>query len=226
MLVHGLGMSHRYLARLHRELASWGDTHSVDLPGFGGTPAPGAVMSVARGAALLGGALDALGVTAAVVIGHSMGAQFATELAVHRPELVSHLVLVGPVTDPDRARPLVQALDLTRDALKEPPSGNLLTATDYVRCGPRWYFTELVPMLAYRTDERLASVAAPTLVIRGTEDPVARRAWSAELARRAPSGTLVEIPGHRHLVQHTAAAATAAAVIARVRPTAPTTAGR
>ena len=213
VLVHGIGMSHRYLARLHGALAQSGTVHSVDLPGFGGTRRPSERMSIADGAAALGGALDALGVSAAVLVGHSMGAQFVTELAARRPALVAHLVLIGPAIDPRRARPLLQVVDLARDALKEPPSGNALTFRDYVRCGPRWYFTELTPLLAYRTDERLRDVVAPTLVIRGTDDPIARRGWCDELTAVAADGSLVEIPGHRHLVQHTAAEGTAAAVV-------------
>ena len=217
VLVHGIGMSHRYLARLHDELAGAGTVHSVDLPGFGGTARPAERMSIADGAAALGDTLDSLGVSGVVLVGHSMGAQFVTELAARRPALVTHLVLIGPAIDPGRARPIIQALDLTRDALKEPPSGNALTFMDYLRCGPRWYLTELAPLLEYRTDDRLRDVVAPTLVVRGGDDPIARQEWCAELAAIGVDGSLVTIPGHRHLVQHTAAAQTAAAVLTFAR---------
>jgi pimeloyl-ACP methyl ester carboxylesterase len=217
VLVHGIGMSHRYLARLQDELVPAGTVHAVDLPGFGGTARPARRMSIADGAAALGGALDALGASGVVLVGHSMGAQFVTELAAQRPDLVSHLVLIGPATDPRRAHPVVQAVDLARDALKEPPSGNALTFVDYLRCGPRWYLTELTPMLRFRTDLRLRDVAAPTLVVRGGDDPIARQDWCAELAAIGVHGSVVTIPGHRHLVQHTAAARTAAAVLTFTR---------
>jgi pimeloyl-ACP methyl ester carboxylesterase len=146
-----------------------------------------------------------------------MGAQFVTELAVLRPELVSHLVLVGPATDPRRARRRRLALDLARDALREPLSGNVLTTADYIRCGPRWYLTELAVMLAYRTDARVRQVQVPTLVIRGADDPIARERWCGELSDAATLGSLVQIPGHRHLVQHSAPERTAEAVLRHVR---------
>ena len=41
VLIHGIGVSHRYLRRLHGLLAETGDTYSIDLPGFGATPRPG-----------------------------------------------------------------------------------------------------------------------------------------------------------------------------------------
>lgn len=212
VLVHGIGMSHRYLTRLQRELGLSGTVHTVDLPGFGGTPKPDHPMSIAETAAELGDAIDALGVAGAVLVGHSMGVQHVTEVAVQRPALATHLVLIGPVTDPRRARPVTQALDLARDALKETPSGNAITFTDYMRCGPRWYLSELRPMLGYRLEERLRSATVPTLVLRGARDPIARSTWCTELAVAARAGTLVEIPGHRHLVQHTAPGLTAAAI--------------
>ena len=123
VLVHGIGMSHRYLARLLDRLAGSGTVHSVDLPGFGGTARPAAPMTVADGATALGGALDGLGVSGVVLVGHSMGAQFATELAAQRPS--SSPTSSSSAPSPTRAAaPRAQALNLTRDALKEPPSGN------------------------------------------------------------------------------------------------------
>jgi pimeloyl-ACP methyl ester carboxylesterase len=223
-LVHGIGMSHRYLDRLASELGTHGDTYSLDLPGFGGTAKPARVLSVEDHARLIGEVLDRIGVRNAVLIGHSMGAQFVTELARQRPELASGLVLLSPVTDPERATALTQARDLARDSLRESPLGNLLTFAAYVRCGPRWYLATLPFMLSYRTDLALSQVSTPTLVLRGENDPVARAGWCSSLAASAPHGELQEIPGKRHLVQFTAADQTAEAILgflhrsARVEP--------
>jgi pimeloyl-ACP methyl ester carboxylesterase len=211
VLVHGIGMSHRYLNRLHGELAATGAVHSVDLPGFGRSPKPEHGVTIEQYADYLGELLPRLSDRPAVLVGHSMGAQFVTETAVRHPALVAQLVLIGGVTDPARASALTQALDLGRDTVKEPLGGTLIVLGDYLRCGPRWYLTTLRPMLDYRTDLRLRLVSAPTLVIRGQDDPVSRHEWAANLAAQAPQGRLLEIPG-RHLVQYSAAAATAAGI--------------
>jgi pimeloyl-ACP methyl ester carboxylesterase len=215
VLVHGIGMSHRYLNRLHGELAGAGAVHSVDLPGFGRSPKPEDGVTIEQYADYLGELLPRLSGRPVVLVGHSMGAQFVTETAVRYPQLVAHLVLVGGVTDPARGSVLTQALDLSRDTLKEPVAGTLIVLGDYLRCGPRWYLTTLRPMLAYRTDLRLREVCAPTLVIRGQDDPVSRHGWGAHLAAQAPRGRLLELPG-RHLVQFSAAAATAAGILEHV----------
>jgi len=213
VLVHGIGMSHRYLQRLATELGAHGDTHSVDLPGFGGMATPARALSVEDHARMIGEVLDRIGVRDAVLIGHSMGAQFVTELARTRPELASGLVLMAPVTDPERATALTQARDLARDSLRESPRGNLLTMGAYVRCGPRWFLATLPAMLNYRTDLALAEVGVPTLVLRGENDPVARAGWCSALAASAPHGEMREIAGKRHLVHFTAADQTAAVII-------------
>jgi pimeloyl-ACP methyl ester carboxylesterase len=48
---------------------------------------------------------------------------------------------------------------------------------------------------------------------------VSRQTWCRTLADAAPSGELVAIPGKRHLVQFTAAAQTAAAIVDFLRRT-------
>lgn len=211
VLVHGIGMSHRYLNRLHEELAATGAVHSVDLPGFGRSPKPPHGVTIAQYADYLGELLPMLSPAPVVLVGHSMGAQFVTETAVRHPSVVARLVLIGGVTDPTRASALRQALDLGRDTVKEPFNGMMIVLRDYLRCGPRWYLATLRPMLAYRTDLGLRDVVAPTLVIRGEDDPVSRHDWGVHLAKQAPRGRLLELPG-RHLVQFSAAAATAAGI--------------
>ena len=215
VLVHGIGMSHRYLGRLQRELARSGAVHSVDLPGFGRSPRPRNGVSIEQYADYLGELLPLLSARPVVLVGHSMGAQFVTETAVRHPAVVSHLVLIGGVTDPARDSVLRQAFDLARDTVKEPFDGILSVLGDYLRCGPRWYLATLRPMLAYRTDLRLRQVSAPGLVIRGADDPVSRRGWGVRLAAAAPGGRLLELPG-RHLVHFSAATATAAGILEHV----------
>uniref|UniRef100_UPI003217A0A1 alpha/beta fold hydrolase n=1 Tax=uncultured Arthrobacter sp. TaxID=114050 RepID=UPI003217A0A1 len=112
VLVHGIGVSHRYLRRLHGLLAETGDTYSIDLPGFGATPRPAHALSVADHATYILGALEQLGVLEFVLVGHSMGSQFAVEAALQQPARISQLVLMGPVVDSKRRSVLQQGLGL------------------------------------------------------------------------------------------------------------------
>src|SRR5690606_4792694 len=114
-------------------------------------------------AGALGGLLDAMETGPVVLVGQSMGTQWVVELAARRPDLTRAVVLIGPVADEHRRTVLQQTGSLALDTLGEPPGANVLVFTDYLRCGPRWYLTQLRPMRAYAIADRIVPEAAPAL---------------------------------------------------------------
>lgn len=207
-------MSHRYFKRLQEQLSQVGTVHAIDLPGYGANRRPRENLSVEANAAVLGSALDALDVSSCVVIGHSMGAQFVVELAIQRPDLVSHVVVIGPVAEPDRRSALMQGARLGLDTFVEPLVVNAIVFSDYVRCGIPWYVKQLRPMLTYRIEDRVQLVACPVLVLRGGKDPIAPQAWCEDLAARALDGSAASIPGGAHVIQFSRAKQVAETVLA------------
>ncbi|MCM3695621.1 alpha/beta fold hydrolase [Microbacterium oleivorans] len=214
LLVHGIGMSHRYLRRLHTSLAPDHDVLSIDLPGFGGLPKPVEQLDVPAMAAAIAALLDRLDLAPIVAVGHSMGSQWVIELAVQRPDLVSHVVVMGPVVDDRHRTPGAQARALAIDVFRESPRANGMVFSDYLRCGIRWYLRQLRHMLAYRTEDRARLLTRPLLVVRGSRDPVAGAEWCRRLAEAAPDAALLEIPGSPHVVQDTAPRIVADAIVA------------
>ncbi|WP_109210223.1 MULTISPECIES: alpha/beta hydrolase [Microbacterium] len=214
VLVHGIGVSHRYLSRLHDELAAAHRTViSVDLPGFGGLPKPGTDVDVPTMGEAIGRVLEQLSLGPVVLFGHSMGSQWVVETALQRPELLTSVVVMGPVAD-DRHRTILrQTRALSIDTLLEPPTVNTIVLTDYLRCGIPWYLTQLRHMLAYRLEERVPQLTVPLLIIRGGADPIAGLEWCRRLRDDAPRAELVQIPEHHHVAQHSAPRAVASAVL-------------
>ena len=213
VLVHGIGVSHRYLSRLHDELAARRTVFSIDLPGFGGLPKPRRDVDVPEMAHALGRVVAGLGVGPVVLLGHSMGCQWVVEATIQRPDLVTTVVAMGPVAD-DRHRTMIgQTRALAVDTLGEPPSVNVIVFTDYLRCGIPWYLTQLRHMLAYRLEERVPDLAVPLLLIRGGADPIAGLEWCRRLRRSAPAAELVLIPRHHHVAQHSSPKAVASAIL-------------
>ncbi|WP_125130647.1 alpha/beta fold hydrolase [Microbacterium sp. 10M-3C3] len=222
VLVHGIGMSHRYFRRLHRTLAARGETvHAVDLPGFGGLPRPRRDLGIPAMSDALAEALRTLGVPRALVVGQSMGTQWVTALAARHPQLVAGAALIGPVADERHRTARAQAAALFVDTLRETPGANLLVLTDYARCGTGWYAAQLRHMLAYDAAGAIAEVAAPILVVRGGRDPIAGARWARRMRDAAASARLVEVPGHAHNVQHSAPRTLAAALSAWAATIAP-----
>ena len=216
VLVHGIGVSHRYLARLHDHLSASGTVHSIDLPGFGGLPKPAKTPGVADMAAAMGDLLSELGVEQAVLIGHSMGCQWVVELAAQRSDLAQCVILMGPVADSAHRSVLAQSVALALDTLGEPPAANVAVLMDYLRCGPIWYSKQLASMLRYRIEDRVRELTMPVLVLRGGKDPIAGLAWCRVLRDNAPAGRLVIVPGSHHVVQMSAPRAVASAILAHL----------
>jgi pimeloyl-ACP methyl ester carboxylesterase len=75
-------------AREHRVIA-------MDLPGFGHSPMPMEHITISLYGRILDDLLETLGVSAATLVGNSMGGFVATELAIAYPQRVERLVLVS-----------------------------------------------------------------------------------------------------------------------------------
>jgi len=211
VLVHGIGTSHRYLARLHDELARTSVVHSVDLPGFGGLPKPSHSPTVEQMASALGQALDLSGIGSSVLVGHSMGSQWVVELAVQRPELAAAVIAMGPVADVAHRSLIGQGVRLAADIAFEPPLVNAIVFADYLRCGTRWFLRQAIPMVDYPIERRIELIEAPVMILRGGNDPIAVTGWCRRL-RDASESRLVVIPGQRHVVQQSAPRAVASAI--------------
>ncbi|MCR2799431.1 alpha/beta hydrolase [Microbacterium sp. zg-Y818] len=216
VLVHGIGMSHRYLTRLHDVLAADGTVFSIDLPGYGGMPKPDHDVDVAEMAAELASVVNSLDIAPAVLVGHSMGAQWVVEAACQSPESVAGVVVIGPVSD-DRHRTVpAQAGTLALDTLGESPITNAIVFTDYLRCGVPYYLAQVRHMVSYPIEQRVGDLAAPLLIIRGEHDPIAGLSWCRRLAARARDAAVVMIPGGHHVAHRTAPKAVASAIVAHI----------
>lgn len=121
VFIHGAANDHSVWALQSRYFAWHGwNVLAVDLPGHGQSDGP-LCTSIEALADWVAAFLDAAHVTAAVVIGHSMGSLTALELSARRPDLLSKLALVGSavpmavgdalldaaLTDEDKARRMI-----------------------------------------------------------------------------------------------------------------------
>ncbi|MDJ0333937.1 alpha/beta hydrolase [Salinibacterium sp. G-O1] len=213
LLLHGIGLSHRSFTPLAKALSASGDTIAPDLPGYGATPTPDRPISVEQYAASIASVVERTAGGPVVVVGHSMGAQFALELAITRPDLVESVVLAGPVVDPRWDNVAIQGALLAADALTEPMATKLMAAHGYVRTGLPWFLTETREMLEYDTHERIGLLRKPLLVIRGEYDTIANEGWTEWLASQVAGGASRTFKGHSHNVIHSGPAEVAEAIV-------------
>lgn len=197
LLIHGIGMGRRVFADLRAQLSAHGRVWAVDLPGYGEAAEPARTPTLERFADLIAELLESRGEERAVVIGHSMGAQIALELAVRHPSLVSHLVLAGPTVDPAARSVSGQVARLAQDLFVESPRVVVLGLREYLRAGPHLR-RKFRAMLVHHPEDVAPAATVPTLVLRGGDDYVSPRRWCEQLVALLPDGRLVEIDGHGH----------------------------
>lgn len=183
LLVHGLGLSHRYFARLQPLLPG---SVAIDLEG---TSVDDLTASVARAAE-----------PGTLIVANSLGTQIATELAVRAPESVRGLVLSGPTWDPAAPSIPAQLLRLLADSYREQPTLVPVALADYARRGPWHILRAARSMLRHPMAERLAQVSAPVVIVRGSSDPICSAHWAEQLAAAPAHGRLVTVPGAAHAV--------------------------
>jgi pimeloyl-ACP methyl ester carboxylesterase len=96
VFVHGLSGSWPNWLEQMPVLAASNRVIAMDLPGFGHSPMPDEQITISFYARILDGLLETLGVSAATVVGNSMGGFVSAELAIAFPQRVERLVLVSP----------------------------------------------------------------------------------------------------------------------------------
>ena len=204
VLVHGLGVSSRYFEWLAAELAHDANVWLIDLPGYGSSPKPRRDVPVEEHARVLGMVIESAAITEPVLVGHSMGCQVVTEIAVTMPHLGDAIVLLSPVTNPARRSAPQQLLDLVHDFFREPPRADAFGLYSYFLTGRVLYYLRQVPhMIGYVIEDRLPLIEAQTLVVVGERDPIVPLEWAAAAAALAPRGSLAVVPG-AHVIMYSA----------------------
>lgn len=212
VLVHGIGVSSRYMIPTAERLASTYRVFAPDLPGFGLSDKPRAALTIPQLADSLDAWLDANGIDRPVLVGNSNGCQVIADLASRRPGRCSALVLNSPTVDIAHRDVASEIMRLFADILRERPRLIAVNTGDYLRSGFRRSLATLRHAIADRIEEKLPRIIEPVLIVRGSRDPIVTDAWVRLLAATRPATRLVTIPGAPHAANFSAADAFVAVI--------------
>src|ERR671934_2635743 len=202
VLVHGLVISSRYMVPTAKRLAPLCNVYAPDLPGYGRSAKPARILSLAELADALARWMSAAGLESAHLVGNSFGCQIIAEFALRHRARVDRIVLQGPTVDPAARSVARQLLRLVRNSAREPKSLGFISLADYWAAGLRRARATIRMALADRIEEKLARIDAPSLVVRGTRDPLVPHAWAERVAQLLPRGELLELPGLPHTINY------------------------
>ena len=220
VFLHGLGWDHTLwqsattrFARSYRVIA--GDTR-----GHGQTDKPAGPYTIATFAEDWHGALAALGVRQACLIGFSQGGMIAQLLALRHPEDVAALCLVSTSCRVDagvRAK-LEERITIARSEGAE-AAARAAAASVFSRGYASTHSEAIDRFVAWRAamdqeplfeatragagfdvSRDLARVTVPTVVVYGSEDALTPPAVVKQVAAAVPGSDLVEVPGAGHMI--------------------------
>ena len=203
VLIHGLLISSRYMVPTAERLGRSYPVYALDLPGFGKSADPAAVLTIEQLSDAIIAWLDVMHLSQAIFLGNSLGGQILIDLAARYPERVDRLILVGPTVDPQARTVFQQASRLLVDFVFEKPTLLYHLLIDGWRAGVWRTWQTFQYALADYSEEKLAAITAPTLVVRGEWDRVAPQRWVAEIVQRLPHGRATVIDGGPHCVNYT-----------------------
>ena len=198
VLIHGLGASSRYFTPLAGLLSESYRVIVPELPGHGKNLDDGRPVTVRRFAHEVALALRELQSRNALVLGHSMGAQVAIELARAWPALVRRLVVAAPAVNDREDTLWRQAWRLVQDFPGEDNALKAILAVDYLRCGIPWWAKSCREMLDFPTIDLLGTVRCPVDIVVGTRDKLSPPDFGQRLQRRAPHSQLTVFDGGAH----------------------------
>jgi 2-hydroxy-6-oxonona-2,4-dienedioate hydrolase len=204
VLVHGSGLSGRYMLPTAERLAPNYHVYMPDLPGFGDSGKPARVLDVPALADALAAWIEATGLARVALLGNSFGCQVIADLAARHPERVERAVLQGPTTPPEERSWFWQFVRWRQNQRYNPRSLGPVTYGDYRKCGLRRMYWTFQYQLQDRLEDKLPRIQAPVLVVRGAQDPICNQRWCEEIVRLLPCGRLVVLPGVAHTLVYTA----------------------
>src|SRR5437667_10086826 len=223
VLVHGIGVSGRYLLPTAMRLGTTCKVYVPDLPGFGLSGKPSRILDVPGLADARGAWMRVSRLPVATLLGNSFGCQIIAELGVRHPALVDRVVLQGPTMDPHgrtiRRQLWRWAINTPFEPLTAWTSLRAVVAQDYRDAGIPRVLATFRHAVRHRIDDNLPRLDVPALVVRGTRDPIVPQRWAAEAARLLPQGRLVVVPGGAHTMTFTSPDALAAVVLDFLRTT-------
>jgi pimeloyl-ACP methyl ester carboxylesterase len=208
VLLHGGVMTIELdFAALLPDLVARHTVVAVEMQGHGRTADTGRAITPAALASDVVGLLDHLGIDRAHVLGHSLGGAVALELAVSHPDRVRSIVPMSISVRPDGTHEEITDPSKHATSTRMPTPEDFADMTEaYKRLSPHpEHFDEFVAMLSGVasqldgwTDEQLARVAAPTLLMIGDNDFTTVE-HAALMLRLIPGSQLAVLPGTTHM---------------------------
>ena len=209
LFVHGAGGTHKHWGYQLQGLEGV-SRYALDLPGHGRSGGGGRAGISGYGEVILR-LLDSLDLGRATLVGHSMGGAIALDFALHYPDRLNGLILVGsgarlrvaPAILTGILSDFETTVDLVCDYAFGPSAMEQLKRLGrqrLLKTPPEVLHGDYAACDAFDVMERLGEVHCPTLVIGGTADRLTPSKYSIYLRDHIPGAELALVDAAGHMV--------------------------
>jgi pimeloyl-ACP methyl ester carboxylesterase len=222
VFLHGWGAVQEVWGSTLRDLGRDYRCFAIDMPGHGESRL-GQADQIERIATLVADFCADLGLTAIILVGHSMGGSVAVEVTLRYPHLVRRLALIDAAVDayrmptytrlyllPAIGWPVFRITQAIGRAFR--PIGQRIPhdhgggwirpwvrrASYLATFDPEGLYRILRSLFATRADERLQQIRVPTLVLTGQFDSLVPPSHARRLAQVIPGARYVVLPASIH----------------------------
>ena len=138
ILVHGLGLSCRYMLPTAQALMDDYDVFVPDLPSFGDSDKPAKIQDINALADSLAAWIEHMQFHGSVaLLGNSLACQIIAAVLDRHPMVAQAAILQGPTTPPSERHVYWQLIRWRQNLRYDPPEMKAISRDDYLKCG-RW----------------------------------------------------------------------------------------
>ena len=212
VLIHGAAGNHLSWPPEVRRMPGF-RVYAIDLPGHGKSKAYGGQQNIGDYGERVLGWMEIIGLRRAVFIGHSMGSAIALALAIHHPDHVVGLGLLGAgvrlrvhptlLESSSSATTYYRALEmLVTWSFSSHAAPRLLNLVGQRMSETRQsvLYGDLMACNEFDVMDRVSEVRQPTLVVCGADDTMTPLRYSKYLASAIHNARLEVIPEAGHMV--------------------------
>jgi pimeloyl-ACP methyl ester carboxylesterase len=211
VFIHGSGGNAGPWQKVMNGLADEYTSLAVDLPGHGGSPGEG-MKSIREYSRFMKDFLDALGLEAVILGGHSMGGAIVQDFSLRYPRNVRALLLIGTGA---RLRVLPEALEMNRQmafgeisskfypwSFAEKASPKIIAEgeREWAKTGARVRYYDFLACDQFDITGEMEKIRLPVLIVCGKEDRLTPVKYAEFLNKKIAGSRMEIIEGAGHMV--------------------------
>jgi len=199
ILIHGLSGSSLWWDKNVAAIAEHYQVYMIDLPGFGSMRHARKQFTIHNCSIYIHAWMQAIGLKAAHLVGHSMGGYICMTLALQYPEQVKSLVLIDTIGIPLHRSVIQMLWPLLKDAVGTAPAFWPILCYDALRAGPITLWRAAQEIVALDATATITALKTSLLLLWGKNDNLVPLTSGKKIHAMIEGASFVILPKANHI---------------------------